>query len=69
MAVRQYDSGIHSVHVARYEDEEDFDAIADILQPKRVFLVPACNPGVPVEAIRTFLGPVSFQAAFTSPQV
>lgn len=52
----------------RYDEEEEFDAVKDVLLPKRVFLV--LPPESPQEAdrLRSQLRTLSFEAAFTSQQ-
>ena len=52
----------------RYDDEEEFDAVKDVLAPKRVFLVLPPESPQQLEHLRSKLSSQSFDAGFTSQQ-
>lgn len=52
----------------RYDDEEEFDAVKDVLAPKRVFLVLPPESPQQLEHLRSKLSSLSFDAGFMSQQ-
>lgn len=54
--------------LSRYEEEEEFDAVTDVLAPKQVYLVAALDASS-TEAVKSHLEHLSFEAGFSSQQV
>ena len=59
------------IELRRYEEEEEFDAVTDVLAPKEVYLVgtPAGSNSSLMTLVISQLNGISFDAGFTSEQV